>query len=217
MTQPGSLDFSTSTSRVEDPNSNYVLTSSCSGSRALNSVSPDFVSFPNYPGSSDEGLFLPISSYVPSSSGPAFPVSMMPTMSSLDSTPYDDFLANTSVSMGTSAEATYVSAPYPGQGSCSQDMINSFLDMSMCGPPMMSNFYGPEGNNWASSGRPHTPPPEEFIQEYLPYYTGPQDIQDDMSSGDQDLAMYELNDMTNSSAHRSDCRKKAPRTSSILT
>lgn len=206
VTQPGAMDFSISTTRTED--CNYALTSSCPGSRGLNSVNPEYVSYHNYPDSSADAFYLSTpssTSYAPTSSGPIYPVSLMPTMASLDSGPYDDFLADTCVSTSSPPEVNFVSVSYPGQPS-PQDMLNAFVDMSMCGPPMMSNYY-----------RQCTPPPEEFIQECLPYYTVPQDIQDDLCHVEPDFAaMYEVNDVRHSSSHRSDCQR-FPFTSPVLT
>lgn len=210
VTQPEALDFSVST-MAETPNSNFSLTSSCSGSRRLNSVNSDLVPCNNYPGSSGDDYFLstPSSmSYIPISSGATFSGPLMPTMGSLelDPTPYD-FLVDHVVSTSTSTDMNFVSLPYNGQVS-SQDILTSFVDVSMCGPAVMNNWSGPEGYNWSPLGRPDTPPPEDYIQEFLPqHFSPPQDIQDDSCTGEQDFTIYDVNDISKSSSHRSDCSK----------
>lgn len=214
VTQSDSMDFS-STTMAEIP-TNYALTSSCHGSRRLNSVNSDLVSCNNYPGSSDDDYFLTTTSsmsYIPITSGATFSGPLMPTMGNptmgnfeLDSTPYDSWIANV-VSTSNATEMNFVSLPFHSQGP-SQDIMSSFVDVSMCGPAVMNNCYGPDAYNWPPIGRPDTPPPEAYIQGLLPQQLSPpEDIQDDACTGEQDFPMYEVNDISKSSSHRSDCQR----------
>ncbi len=174
-----SMPFSSASLAGQTTNGNFSLTSSAMGSRR-NHGSRSAISSESY---SDEDEY-----FLSASSGMSYPSMSMsdshfavPVMG-FDADLTSEYLTEDAFSGNSSAEMTFVTSHYPGQGNSQEYFHSGYLPMetSMYMPAMMPNF------NPSDCSRYPTPPPEEENDYFLQSVQG---FQEQTCPMDKDFAM----------------------------
>ena len=190
-----SMPFNSAALADEMTHGNFSLTSSALGSRRTHSSRSAAFSSGSY--ADDDEYLLSASAGM---SYPSMSISDSPfavPVMGYDADLTSEFLTEDAFSSNSSAEMTFVSPHYPGQGNPQEHLHSDYLPMesSMYMPGMMPNF------NAADCSRYPTPPPEEENDYFLQSVHG---YQEQSCPMDKDFAMSNGFDTCFPSPDRSD-------------